>query len=382
MRMLVLADDLTGALEAGAKFAGEGITSLVTTELSLSPPSMRSDVEVLVIDTDSRHLSPSDAGRRVRILSSLARRLGIRYLYKKTDSTLRGNIGRELECLSTAFDGLPILYAPAYPEMGRTVVDGHLLVGGRPVTQTELSEDALNPIRESHIPTLLASQSSLPVFSLPSLHCDNGIPSGIHVCDGRTDEDITACARLFLETQTLRLAAGPAALAHGIARLADWPRKILAPLPSVERCLIVSGSRSEVSVRQMECALNCGFRSSSPTNVTDELLASLSWIILEPAGDVHGNPLQIARQVGTTIRDVLQQATPDALLIFGGDTARAVVQALGSPGLHPLGEVLPGVPLSRIARPDTRHLYMMTKAGGFGSNGIIAELRRQLQRKD
>ncbi len=376
--MLVLADDLTGALEAGAKCACEGIASIVTTELSLASRPLGDDVTVLAIDTDSRHLSPSDAGRRIRILASLARGLQVPLIYKKTDSTLRGNIGRELEALSAAFDGLPVIYVPAYPQMGRTVVSGRLLLDGRPVSETGFAADALNPIREDHIPTLVGSQSSLPVYSPPLLDAAGGIPTGIHVCDGTTDQDVLDCARVFLRTPGLRLAAGPAAFAHDIARLADWPRKQAAHLPSIKRCLIVSGSRSEVSVRQIECASARGFRSVVSSAISDDFRAA-AWHILKPPAEAPASPKEMARRTGEVVRDVLRRSVPDALLVFGGDTARAVVQALGCPVLHPLGEVVAGVPIAGVGRPDAPDLYLIAKAGGFGPPDIIEELALRLQ---
>ncbi len=381
VKMLVLADDMTGALEVGAKFACESIGAMVTPELSLSPPHLGDDVEVLAIDMDSRHLSPSDAGRRVRILSSLAQRRGIRYLYKKTDSTLRGNIGRELESLSSTFGGLPVIYVPAYPELGRTVERGDLLIRGRPVSDTEFAWDALNPIHESHIPTLLASQCSMPIFSHSLLSPHPEIVAGIHVCDGAADEDILACARLFLDSGTLRLAAGPAAFAHGIARLADWHRKQPARLPLIRRCLIVNGSRKDVSIRQIDHALACGYSSIAPSEAQLESRRD-SWLILMLQVDATARPLQIARQTGEAVRYILDRAKIDALLVIGGDTARAVIRTLGSSSLHPLGEVMPGVPLSRMKRPGAQDLYLITKAGGFGPVDTITEIGRRLQRKD
>lgn len=380
MKMLVLADDLTGALEVGAKFASEGIVCMVTAELSLSPPGFNDEIQVLVIDTESRHLSPSEAGRRVRILATAARERRVRYLYKKTDSTLRGNIGRELESLSAAYGGLPVVFAPAYPEMGRTVEHGRLYVNSRPVSETEFASDPLNPIRESDIPTLLASQSRLAVHSPPVLDAEE-MPGGIHVCNGTTDEDVLACARFMLATPALRLAAGPAAFAHCLAKLVDWPRKKLARLPSVEGCLIVNGSRNEVSARQISHALSCGLRSIPPCGATE---ADSSWLILMPEPGTAGGPLQIARRTGEKVKNILRQAAPDALFIFGGDTARAVVQDLGSPPLHPLGEVLPGVPLTRTAFPgkESRDLYLLTKAGGFGTVEIVSEIQQLLRRKE
>lgn len=104
--VLALADDLTGALEVGAKFAGAGIASLVTTRLAVVPG------DVLVIDTETRHLPAAEAWRRVFHIASSAR---ASLVYKKTDSTLRGNIGAELEAVTVANPGALLHYAPAYP---------------------------------------------------------------------------------------------------------------------------------------------------------------------------------------------------------------------------------------------------------------------------
>ncbi len=381
--MVVLADDLTGALESGAKFAVTGIESLVTTELSRSPRGTESGVPVLVVDTDSRHLSPSEAGRRIRILVSLAHRRAVEHLYKKTDSTLRGNIGAELEAMSEACADLPVVYAPSYPAMGRTVEGGVLFVDGRPVNETEFATDALNPVAESHIPTILARQCRLPVFSPPRLESGDKIPSGIHVYDGRTDGDLAACARFLLENPGRLLAAGPAALLYFIAESLDWPRKGLALAPSAGGCLIVCGSRSPTSLRQIEHALANGFRAITATGLEHERLGP-GWLILSPNDEGAAAPRAVSRRTGEIVRQIIVQSPPDLVLAIGGDTARGIVQALGSPVLFPLGEILPGVPLSRLEDPMRKGewIYLITKAGGFGPVDIMTEIRRKLERKD
>ena len=124
--VLALADDLTGALETGARFAAAGVPAVVSVELSTA-----SDAPVLVIDTETRHLAPADAAARIHELACQARARGVRFIYKKTDSTLRGNIGAELGALCRADPDSPLVYAPAYPAMGRTVRPGPALRGWR-----------------------------------------------------------------------------------------------------------------------------------------------------------------------------------------------------------------------------------------------------------
>src|SRR4051794_25466561 len=127
--ILALADDLTGALEIGAKFAAAGIPATVSTALAWDRST-----PVSVIDTETRHLPAAEAAAIIGRLARVAD--NVRLLFKKTDSTLRGNIGAELDALAAVFPASRVVYVPAYPRMGRTVRDGTLLVNGVPVHET------------------------------------------------------------------------------------------------------------------------------------------------------------------------------------------------------------------------------------------------------
>jgi len=344
VEVLALADDLTGALETGAKFAGNGLSTLVTTERELRPAGMNDAVQVLVIDTETRHVKPDEAAAVIRSLAGAARGLALRFLYKKTDSTLRGNIGAELGALSAAWPDSPLVYVPAYPRMGRTVRRGHLFVDGVRVSETAFAGDPRNPAVESHIPTILARSGAC----------------GIEVCDGESDEDVAAAARCLMASSE-RLAAGPAAIAEQIARLMPLPRSRPEPWPVINTCLVINGSAYELSARQVAFAEASGWLSAAPEDVA-AASASERWIILKRARD------------GGSVRALLAQTRFDALIVFGGDTAYEILTAIGGGPLHPLGEVVPGVPVSR-AGP----LYFITKAGGFGSVDVLCELRRLLE---
>jgi uncharacterized protein YgbK (DUF1537 family) len=340
--ILVLADDLTGALETGAKFAGNGVAALVTTELSLTPAGMDPTIQVLVIDMESRHLPPAEAALRVNALARAGRERGVRFIYKKTDSTLRGNIASELGALLEGCPGWRLVYGPAYPQMGRTVRQGCLYVNGVPVSETEFARDPLSPVRQSSIPHLLA-----------------GLAEAVEVLDGETDADVKAAARNLLESGDHFLAAGPAALAERLAELGPWPRRRPAPWPVIKNCLVINGSLHELSARQVQHAEVQGWPLVEPGAA-----AGLGWAILK---------VPVAARTGETVRDILKQVTLDALVVFGGDTAYGVLTALGGPPVYPLGEIVPGVPMSRA-----RDLYLITKAGGFGSVDILAALRDRL----
>src|SRR5215471_7600629 len=150
MCILALADDMTGALETGAKFRAAGIEAVVSAK-----PVAAAGAQALVLDTETRHLNAAEARRVVREFVTGSGIDSPRLVYKKTDSTLRGNISAELESLAELYPDWRIGYAPAYPALGRTVKSGVLYVDGIPVSETEFASDGLNPVATSSIRALL-----------------------------------------------------------------------------------------------------------------------------------------------------------------------------------------------------------------------------------
>ena len=356
--LLALADDLTGALEVGAKFAARGIPSLVhswaypgiskrPTRASAADQGVRPTV-VEVIDLESRHLPPEQSAAAVSALAATA--CGIIYL--KTDSTLRGNIAAQLQALSRAWPESGIAYVPAYPALGRTVKDGQLYVYGVLVHRTVFAADPLNPIADSSIRRLVSEVSRCTV------------------CDGETDADVARATAAALADPGCRIIAGPASVA---AEIAAWfaPSPLPAPpWPRVRKCLIVNGSLHEISARQIAFAEATGCASPS---------ANAAWRILRLPAPAGMRPVELAAATGLLVRQCLVEADFDGVMVFGGDTAFGILKALGCPPLEPLGEAITGVPVSRIV---DRNLYLITKAGGFGDETLIRAAMQLLHGND
>lgn len=157
----VIADDLTGACDCGLQFTKPTtVSARIVLNLHTTLPQAKSGLQHWIVNTQSRHLPVAEAAKAV---SHAARMLlqpeTIGQFYKKIDSTLRGHVAEE--CLA-ALDTLGFqaaIIAPAYPKEGRRTVGGYQLLRGIPIEQSEMARDPLCPITQSHLPTLLATQS-------------------------------------------------------------------------------------------------------------------------------------------------------------------------------------------------------------------------------
>ena len=305
MRLLVLADDLTGALEAGAKLSAP---------VRLFGPCSEPPPETLVVDTESRHLDPAQAAQRVRDTVAQYRP---ELIFKKTDSTLRGNIGPEIAAL-----GDSVVFLPAYPELGRIVRGGHLYVDGKPLHQTPFAHDPHHPARSSSVAELLGEHAA-----------------AIQIHDAETEAEVE---QLVLDTLTRKpppVLCGPANVARHLGCALG-----LAPAMrrwrNATRCLVVNGSLHRRSAEQMEH----GLKQQWP-----------GWSFI-PEG------------YGATLPSGF-----DTLIVFGGDTAFSILGAIGWTELTPLGEIAPGVAVSR-----TGNLQVVTKAGGFGPVDVLTTIKEAL----
>ena len=115
----VIADDLTGAAEIGAVGLRHGLRAEVVLE---GAPG--GDADLICVDTDSRSCDPIEAGQRARNAALMLKNSGTEWIYKKTDSVLRGNVTPEIEAIVKQLGLSGALLVPANPSLGRTVVNG------------------------------------------------------------------------------------------------------------------------------------------------------------------------------------------------------------------------------------------------------------------
>ena len=157
----VIADDLTGAMDAGMQMAGKGWKVCVAlSEKGFSAARMDSDF--VVVNTQSRNDTPEQAYEKTRDTMRQFRNSGCHAVYKKIDSTLRGHIGAEIKAILDSGSG-HVFVVPALPSLNRTTKHGIHYVNGRKLADTEFAKDPFSPISCSGVAEVIREEYDMPV---------------------------------------------------------------------------------------------------------------------------------------------------------------------------------------------------------------------------
>ena len=132
----VIADDLTGAAELGAVGLRHGLRAEVIVN---GKPGGKADL--VCVDTDSRSQTSEEAAKRAAAAAKMLQQAGVKWIYKKVDSILRGQVIAEIEAVMQQLGLQRALLAPANPSLGRTIQDGKYFVRGKPIHKTEFVRD-------------------------------------------------------------------------------------------------------------------------------------------------------------------------------------------------------------------------------------------------
>ena len=335
MRLAIIADDLTGAMDAAGPFAERGLRVELVLHGSSAVSGGMSDV--VAFETNSRHLPPSQAAAAVaRWIAALPPSTP---LFKKIDSTLRGAVVEEIRAAAAGRGAIVI--APAVPSQGRTVRGGRVFVDGVPLGETESAGDARRP---SFTGSLVATLSPLRAV-MP---------------DCADDADLAEIARAAPADALL---VGAAGLAEAVAQI-RFGDAAPATLPALAGpALFVAGSRTTIAARQV-----AHLRDAQP----DALIATAP---TPPEADADA----VARRLAQRAVALLEATGAGALVLVGGDTARAVLDALGIAALRVRGHVIPSIPWAE-ADIAGRGVLVATKSGGFGASDALSRIARQLAR--
>ncbi|WP_338470775.1 four-carbon acid sugar kinase family protein [Niallia sp. XMNu-256] len=422
MKLAVIADDLTGANDTGVQFARQNLkTTVLFSETKLQPDHLKDDV--IVLSSDSRALTPEKAYESVFQLSDSLKQLNVSKIYKKIDSTMRGNIGSEIDAVMDAFHFKLALVVPAFPKGKRETIDGYHYVNGKRLEETEIARDPVTPVKESYLPKLLQEQTKRTVglLSITDVRKGKGHlsekmkefssdqSSKVIIIDATTDEELQTIVEATEGVNENFLWVGSAGIASHLFNQ-DQDEENIKTIQLEDRppVLIVAGSVNPVVDKQIKVLkeknrINEIIISPEEFFYEDRRKLEMERIVREgqailEKGDLVVttnreqkaikrikelqqqlglSPFQsgkiIAESMGSIAGELIKTKSISGTVLTGGDIAGATCKVLNSEGIRVIGEVESGIPYGKLFGGLFDGMPIVTKAGAFGTEQALSK---------
>jgi uncharacterized protein YgbK (DUF1537 family) len=423
----VIADDITGANDIGNAFTKwNWVTKVYGSWFGRDPHELASGADVLVLDTDSRYDNPQMAAQKVKEATQVLRSLSCDFYYKKCCSAFRGNIGCEFDAFLAALDEQFSLVVAAYPQNGRTTINGKHFIHNKLLECSSLAHDPVNPTTTSDLLQIISATSSrsasllpLSVIRTPKANLEAYIESlqnsgkSLFVCDAVLQQDLRKIAAVVAH---MRVFCGSASLAEELP--AFWSPKPKRNLLEGKKfqpgkgALVVAGSITKETKAQIDAARGVGIltlsidtRALINPNLTStevdlvslraaEAIENGRHVIIHTSND--SDSVRATRKYGLQIgldlvevsksvshgvamltERVVSTTGTERIILAGGDTAASVCRELGVIGNWVLDEIQPGIP-SALAIGRSNFLLVL-KSGSFGDASFFVSALHHLE---
>jgi 4-hydroxythreonine-4-phosphate dehydrogenase len=410
----VIADDLSGATESAAAGLLRVSRNTVVLTGATSEPADYSDdgpdstddaPRMTTVDTHTRQLDARAAAEELHRAARLTR--DARLVVKKVDSLLRGNVGPEVAALSRALGRTPVI-APSLPRLDRLVRGGVLRVDGVPLHQTrywhleprsapQSVAETLAPLPTTEVAqTVVDAGVAQVVRALRAAEAEGLVP----VCDAADDASLAVIALAARQVWERPLLVGSASMVGAaLAALDEEPCSALSehPHPGSERAdrpqlggaaraLVVVGTRAHSIASQLNrLAAHAAYQLivdpdellKAPDRVRRHLNGlpsrGLSVVALDPTAHVEASrSTPLVRALAEVVAPHLP--TFPAVVATGGETARALLDAVGVARLEVLAEIEPGAVATRTPHGQ----IFVTRPGSFGGPDSLLHITRRL----
>ncbi len=414
-----IADDFTGATDLANNLVRSGMRTLQTIGVPAAP--LAGDVDAVVVALKSRTIPAAEAVAQSLAALDWLKRAGCRQFYFKYcstfDSTPQGNIGPVAEALMDALGAKIAIACPAFPTNARTIYMGNLFVGEVPLSESGMRHHPLTPMTDANLVRVLQAQSRAKV----GLVAWTAVAAGeqairarfaalaaegarLAVVDAISDADLHAIAAACADHPLITAGSGIAIGLPGNFRRAGVlpPRADAAELPRVPGlAAVISGSCSQATNGQVAHWLESGrpalridprqiARGSDVAAETllqsDALLRAGPVLFYATAAPEEVKAVQAelgVAEAGAMLESALARIAQGLiargvtrLVVAGGETAGAVVQALGVAVLKIGPQIDPGVPWTATQGPQT--ILLALKSGNFGSRDFFVKSLAQL----
>jgi D-threonate/D-erythronate kinase len=341
-RLMVTADDSTGATEAGAACADAGLTVHVVPFGVVDDGRLSTD-GCVVVDLRSRHITAAQARQRITATTTTAHRV------HKIDSTLRGNWAVELVALVELRRRVVLI--PSHPMAGRICTGGVVFVNGVPVADSELGNDPRLPVRSSRPRESLPGTELAGPGALEAWLAQSNV--GVAIVDATTLAEIDQLVAIALGAADV-VVSGPASVVGAVAGI--WcPGDAAVHLPDPwlpEPVVVVCASLHPVSRAQIAKVAEAGIDVVTSSQFRDT------------------DPEAIAGEVAERAHQLVAARNARSVILVGGDTAEAFI---GDSVVRVFGSIDIGVSLGE-AELRGRRLRVASKPGGFGTPNTLVDL--------
>lgn len=347
----VIADDLTGAMTAGSLLTKSGVDTAVLLKADyLKKGEPVCGRQAIVLNLDSRSASPENAYQRMYEATLKLCEIGIRQFSKRTDTTLRGDIGVEIDAMLDALgeDYIAVM-VPAMPQSNRILVGGYSLINGIPLSKTSVANDVKTPVRESFVPRLLAAQTRRKIGSIglgellsgkeclrASMRKKREAGVEILLIDATSVDDIEMIAETIIEMDWKTISVDPGPFTERMVSSRGWAearqtkqRRIrMQPEPDDEgTALVVAGSATPVTTKQMNALLRVPGTKAVPVKVPPLISGK------------EECDREIADAVSETVKLLKSDTAPRVLVIaFETTLTGQLIDLTGLYSLHGSGE--------------------------------------------
>lgn len=410
IKLAAIADDLTGANDTALQFAKRNIKSCV--KINFTDNDFAEDKEVIVVDSDSRDLTADKAYAKVKSICETIKQYNVRCIYKKIDSTLRGNIGAEIKAVDDVFNPDLVIIAPAYPANERITIGGYHLLKGKLLEFTEIANAPKTPVKESFVPNILTQQvpnQSLAILDFLTIKqgaefveakIKNFVQAGKRwiVCDVVEDKNfITVMDAVKSFNQILWV--GSAGLADYITYFYNWTGKeeykqdirhgpVLICAGSVSHTtqeqikmflkhenvnllkldvskILIDEKRLDKYIEQLKCMVNGSKNILITTAQSDKDVQEAVNI----GKKFNLSSKQVSEKVATSMAklvNALDLSVLSGMVLTGGDIAVHICKTIGADSIEIISEIDTAIPLGYIKGNFLDKLFIVTKAGAFG----------------
>lgn len=402
-RYLIIADDFTGANDTGVQLKRRGISTNVVFKSDL----LQSSDSSFVIDTESRSLPEEDAYNKTKNILNKVELNNFKYVIKKVDSTLRGNVAKEVKAVDEEYKSELVIFAPALPDLKRTTVNAVHLLNDLPITQTEMAKDPLKPVKEDNITKILEKVYSEKIthYNLNSIRSNKIYFSTgrIFTFDAVTNDDMKTIIKVAINTGRKVLWVGTAAMADNLLEIEKSTKPVLgivASVSSVTRQQVKHAEEKGVSLVKLPIYdfIENKTEIQKYINEAEELLQQGEDIIILPTSSYDqeeynksnrtGNKSGMSRNeisnfintiIGTISKNVLLKTKVSGVFLTGGETAIGFFNEAEALGSSIVQEIAIGIPLMKLVGGPFDGLKVVTKAGAFGGEDAITYSIRKLK---